>query len=226
MFISLVNVVHQLKNIQQTISQILARKTEMFQNETSISLYLDNVADIEKAIEIAKAANYNRLVTRITNPQLNQRTDVIGKSNQVFTRSDLLLGADQWRHDTILKVGEFGDCDSRDPNLQKASERNLKQELEWAKHLDSIAHLIVPLNSDDTCNLARNLLASFDQNGSVLVETPIVDKSFFKQNYAKQHNQRIELSVASTTIWRRWNKFRLAIEFNRNFMVSNRTNFF
>lgn len=191
----------------------------MSQNEPSVSLYLDNVTDLEEALEVAKRAKYNRLVTRITNPNVHQRTDNIGKSSQRFTRSDLVLNADQWRHDTILKVSENIDCDSNEPQLQKASERNLKQELEWAKHLDTIAHLMVSLNSENSCNLARNLLTNFDQTGSVLLETPIVDKSFFRQKIAKRHNQHIDLSTASTTIWRRWNKFRLAADFNRNFMV-------
>lgn len=193
----------------------------MSQSELSVSLYMDNVSNIQKAIEVGKKAHYDRVVSQLISPQLSQRCDNIGSSNKLFTRSDLLLNPSDWRHDTILKVGECGDCDSSNTRVQKQSERNLKQEIEWAKHLDSIAHLIVRLNNDESVNLARQLLAGFELCGSVLIETPIVDPTYFQQKYSQQQNQRIELSAACALVWKRWSKFQMALAFNDHFKVWN-----
>lgn len=148
---------------------------------------------------------------------MNQRS---GKNQRsIFTRSDLLLSAEQWRFHTILKVGETGDLNSSNTNVQRQSQRNLKEEIEWAKHLDSIAHVLVTLNNDESVNLARQLLDSFDLSGMVLAETSIIDKSFFRQQFG-QHTEHIEKSAASTLTWKQWNNFRLTTAFKRNFKVT------
>lgn len=109
----------------------------MFRGGPLICLYLDNVPDIQKAIDVGTKATYDRIVSRITTPQLGQRgNDKNGNNNKRFTRSDLLLSGEEWRRNTILKVGESGDCESRSKHVQKQSIRNLKEEIEWAKHLD------------------------------------------------------------------------------------------
>lgn len=190
----------------------------MFRAEPLICLYIDHVPDIQEAIQVGKKATYDRIVTRIISPQAAQRgNDKNGNENNAFTRSDLLLSGEQWRKNTILKMSEFGDCESRNKNVQKQSLRNLKEEIDWAKHLDSIACVIVTLNSDESFNMARQLLDKFDQSGCVLAEMTIIDKSFFTQSYGR--NKMINKSQASTMVWQRWNRFRFSIDFNRHFKV-------
>lgn len=181
---------------------------------------MDNVPDIQRAIDMGKKATYNRIVSRISTPQIGQRGyDNNGNENKPFTRSDLLLSGDQWRNNTVLKIGEFGDCESQNKNVQKQSLRNLKEEIDWAKHLDSIACVTVTLNNHESFNMARQMMENFAEAGCVLAEMTIVDKSFFAQDYGNNNNV-ISLSQASTMVWQRWNTFRLSIDFNKHFKVT------
>lgn len=192
----------------------------MSQTQPLICLYAENVSDIQKAIDMGKKASYGRVVSRITCQQLSMRErGTLGDKRNVFTRSELLLNAKQWRQNIIMKVGEFNDCDSRDKFVWKQSNQSMKQEVDWARHLDELACVMVTLNSDQSTNLARQLLNCFDTSGCVLAEIPIVDKSFFKQNYTRSR-EIIELSTASADVWHRWNNFRLTVDFNSHFKVS------
>ncbi|XP_055309339.1 protein arginine N-methyltransferase 5-like isoform X2 [Sitodiplosis mosellana] len=192
----------------------------MFRSEPLICLYLDNVPDIQKAINMGKKTTYDRIVLRVATPQSGQRgNDKNGNKIKPFTRSDLLLSGEEWRRNTILKVGEFGDCESRCKHVQKQSIRNLNEEINWAKHLDSIVCVTITLYNDESFNMARQLLEKFDQGGCVLAEMTIVDKSFFTQNYSKDE-KTIKQSQASTMVWQRWNKFRLSIDFDKYFKIA------
>lgn len=191
----------------------------MTQKPPFICLYLENISDIQNVIEKAKKAGYNRIICDIKCPQLSMHEN--RQSNDrtnVFTRSDLLLSAEQWRTNSILKIGDCKDCDSKDTFVWKQSNQTVKQEIEYAKHLDELACIIVPLKSDESSNLARQLVQQFNRSGCVLAEISIVDKSFFTQNYIN-NNQLIELSTASTVVWQRFNQFRCSIDFNQHFKV-------
>lgn len=190
-------------------------------------LYLNTATDIQGVMDMAKKASYTRVITPVTSPQLAQRSiSQNTNSSTVFTRSDLLLSGSQWRSNTILKVGEASECDSRNDNVRKQSVENLRQEIDWAKHLDSIACVIFALKDADSCNLARHLLANFHRSGCVLAEIPIVDKSYFTQKYAKNSGNSVpaQLLVESSNVWRRWNNFRLIAEFNHHFKVNYKRN--
>lgn len=76
------------------------------------------------------------------------------------------------------------------------------------------------LKDDNASNLCRQLLNRFDQQGCVLAETSIIDKMFFTQKYSRTDTP-IDLSVASATIWQRWNQFRIISDFNMHFKVKN-----
>lgn len=186
----------------------------------SICLYPEFVSDIQETLKIGKEAKYTRVVVPIVNPSLSQREhEKYRDQRKVFTRSDLLLDANSWNDNTILKIGEFNDCDSRDEALWKESVKNFKLELDWAKHQNTVnAVVLVPLKTDQCTNLARELVTKFDQFGLVLAEMPLIDKSYFTQMYAKT-GDKIELSTASANIWRRWNQFRFTVDFNQQFKV-------
>lgn len=212
-------------NTQQIVSVIdLQHSSKMSRATPLICLYIDSVPDIQQAIESARKVSYDRIISRLTCPQLAHRVGNKDKNKiEAFTRSDLLLSGEQWRQNTILKVGEIGDCDSSNKHVRKSAIQKLKQEISWAKHLDSIACIVVVLNSDESFNVARQLLEKFDQTGCVLTEVPIIDKSYFTQNYCKNRRDAnmIELkSVASATVWKRWNRFRLSTEFSGRIKVS------
>lgn len=184
-----------------------------------VCLYPEDVPDLQKVIKIAKQSSYNRVITRISNPALHQRdSGRHGDQRYVFTRSDLLLTGEQWLDNTILKIGEMSDCDSLNEFIRKQSNQNLKEEIDWAKHLNSVACVMVTLNNDESVNLGRQLIDNFSESGCVLAEIPIIDKTFLTQNY-KKNGATIDLSVASENVWRRWNQFRLIVDFSMNFKV-------
>lgn len=183
----------------------------------AICLYPEFVSDIQKTINIGKKATYSRIVVPITNQPLSQSEP--RDQRNAFTRSDLLLNATSWSENTILKVGEFHDCDSCDEKIWKKSIQNLKLEIDWAKHQNSDqAIVMVSLKSDQCANMAREFLNRFDKFGMVLAEMPMVDKSYFTQMYTKTED-KIELSTASANIWHRWNHFRFTVDFNPQFKV-------
>lgn len=183
----------------------------------SLCLYPDFVSDIQKTLKIGKEASYNRVVVPITNREHEKDGD---DRRKAFTRSDLLLDADAWRENTILKMSEFNECDSCDEKISKKSIQNLKLEIDWAKHQNSEnAIVLVSLKTDPCANLARQFLNKFEQIGLVMAEMPMVDKSYFTQMYAKASEQ-IALSTASANIWHRWNQFRFTVDFNPQFKVS------
>lgn len=112
-----------------------------------VCLYIENVSDLQAAMDMAKQMSYTRIITRVTqNPQSGQR-EIKSKGDKftAFTRSDLLLSGEQWRRNVVCRVGEASECESQNKTVQKLSILNLKQEIDWVKHLDSIACLLVPL---------------------------------------------------------------------------------
>lgn len=184
---------------------------------TAICLYPEFVSDIQKTMKIGKDASYHRVVVPITNSEYGQNG---GDQRNAFTRSDLLLDADLWRENTILKISEFNECDSCDETISKKSIRNLKLEIDWAKHQSSEqAIVLVSLKTDQCANMARQFLNKFDRYGLVLAEMPMIDKSYFTQMYTKT-GDKIKLSTASANIWHRWNQFRFTVDFNPQFKVS------
>lgn len=186
----------------------------------TISLYPEFVSDIQKTIKIGKQGSYWRVVVPITNLSLSQREHgQYGDSRNTFTRSDLLLDANSWNENTILKISEFNDCDSCNETILTKSVQNLKLEIDWAKHQNTEqAIVLVSLKTDQCANLARAFLNKFDKFGLVLAEMPLIDKSYFTQMYTKT-DEKIELTTASANMWHRWNQFRYTVDFNQQFKV-------
>lgn len=185
--------------------------------QPEISLYLDDLPDLLDVMEIGVKSSYNRVVVKIINPQMNQRNEK--NKNNIFTRSDLLLNGDQWRHNTIMKVGESGVYSLNDENILRQAQRHFKEEIEYATHLDTMANVLIPLDWDRSGILIRQLMQSFKYCGFVLVESSLIDKSFFRQQYSKQ-NDTIEKSAATTLTWKQWNRFQFVSSFKRNFKVN------
>lgn len=188
--------------------------------QPNIFLYPVFVSDIQKAIEIGKNAKYNRVIVPITNPALSQDEHRQNDGQRhAFTRSDLLLDANAWCEKTILKISDANDCDSCDESIRRQSNQNLKFEIDWAKHQNGDrANVLVSLQNDQNANLARQLLNQFDRFGAVLVEVPIIDKSYYMQTFVKT-DDKMKLSTASASVWQRWNSFRFTVDFNPQFNV-------
>lgn len=187
----------------------------------AICLYPETVSDLQNTVRIGKKARYNRVVVPITNQPLSQSEHFDHRI--AFTRSDLLLDATTWSENTILKVSDFNDqCDNGNEKIWKKSVENLKLEIDWAKHQNSdIAIVMVSLKSDESTNMARQLLNRFDTFGLVLAEMPMVDKSYFSQKYTQTgQSTKMDLATASANIWNRWNQFRIIVDFNAQFKVS------
>lgn len=184
-----------------------------------ICLYPECVSNLQKTVEIGKKARYQRVVVPITNPPLSQSEPFDHRT--AFTRSDLLLDATTWSQNTILKISDFNDqCDNDNEAIRKKAIQNLKLEIDWAKHQNSdTAIVLVSLKSDQSTNMARQLLNRFDTFGLVLAEMPLVDKSYFTQKYTKQTENKTNMELASTKIWDRWNRFRFTVDFNAQFKV-------
>lgn len=192
--------------------------------EPRVYLYMDDVPNIQKAMESARSHSFDRVVIRIKNLKLTDR-NTGERTNAVGIRSDLLLNPERWRHNSILKINEQCDISSRHREIQLQAQRNVKREIEWANHLDQFSCVLVDLNKDELCSLSRELMNKFDKFGCVLAELPMVDKSFFSQNYANNTN-KTDLTTACARVWHRWNTFRIAADFNSLFKVLSFTSHF
>lgn len=121
-----------------------------------IGLYPPIVSDLRVTIDGLKANGYDAVVTPIVNPQCGRSftDETLRQRHNVFSRSDLILEANDWHQRIIAKVTDTIDCDSPDDTFRRHSERVLQQELLFAEHL-SIASVVIRLHSERTVNLAR-----------------------------------------------------------------------
>lgn len=123
---------------------------------TMMGLYQPLVNDLRSAIQALPADGYDFVVTPIAHPQFKRNfTDAaLQQAHMAFSRSDLILEANEWHQRVIARVSDYIDCDSPDEAFRKQSERTLLQELSFAEHLQN-GFVMMRLHSERSVNLAR-----------------------------------------------------------------------
>lgn len=106
---------------------------------TRIVLCQDHVTDLSSSIQRAKNAGYNSIICNIVNTQFQRefQDEPQRSKHQQFTRSDLILKSNDWIG-LILKFSDSIQCDSKDENIRKISEKTLLMETNLAEHLVNI----------------------------------------------------------------------------------------
>lgn len=106
---------------------------------TRIVLWQDHVTDLSSSIQRAKNAGYNSVICNIVNTQFQKEfEDEPMRSKHIsFTRSDLILKSQDWIG-LILKFSDSIQCDSKDENIRRISEKTFLLENNLAEHLVNI----------------------------------------------------------------------------------------
>lgn len=127
-------------------------------NRNVVGLYPPIVSDLRTAIDELSGNGYDVLVTHIVSPQCTRSfTDAsLKQRHTVFSRSDLILEANEWHQNIIAKLTDNIDCDSADDAFRRHSERILVQELSFSEHLCN-GSMLIRLHSERTVNLARTI---------------------------------------------------------------------
>lgn len=124
-----------------------------------VGLYPPIVSDLRATVDALTATGYDAIVTAIVNPQytrcFNHRT--LQQRHTVFSRSDLVLEANEWHQRIIAKITDTIDCDSADPAFRRHSEKMLLQEMSLADHLSNRS-VLIRLHSARSVNLARHVV--------------------------------------------------------------------
>ena len=184
-----------------------------------LCLYQEHTSDLEEALKLAARANYDVIITPNTNPlfyrEFNEKP--LSERHSVFTRSDLILNADQWMRRFVSKINDGIDCDSRNENVRRHSERVFHQEFSLAKHLGENGCSLVRLKSENCVNLAH-LIGDTEKNRehNLLVEVPMIDPRVKVGKFRREISKNRE-KISDTWLW--WNRLRSTANFYRHLRV-------
>lgn len=186
---------------------------------TLVCLLHEHVTNLRDTIDVAEKASFNMIIGPVTHPQFrrefNEARPMVDQHN-IFTRSDLILSADNWMLKYIMLLSPSIDCDSSDAVVRAQSEKLLHQELAWSMHLVQNGCFVVRLRRGDSANLARNLNGMLDQLGCILIHVPWTNIRSERNEYRKKNG-----SIADNEWdpWHDWNKFRRYCDFNKRVKV-------
>lgn len=123
-----------------------------------IGLYPPIVSDLRSTIDALADNGYDLVVTPIVNPQATRSfTDAaLRERHTVFSRSDLILDANEWHQKTIARLTDSIDCDSPDGAFRRHSVQVLQQEMSFSEHLSN-GSMLIRLRSGRSVNLARTM---------------------------------------------------------------------
>lgn len=183
----------------------------------TICLYVENVTDVSKMLKLAEKGSYNRIILSLCNRMFGERSFNRGEHKR-FTRSDLLLTSSEWRNRAIFRTSDVIQCDSNNQDVRLQNETQLKQEIDFAKHLNYTANILVPLEMESNVNMANMLLKSIGDS-NIIAQLSIVDKECLRQYRKKKTIDATDSLNAATKVWKRWNEFRMIADFNIKFKV-------
>lgn len=190
--------------------------------DTLVCLLHEHVTNLREAIKIAEKASYNMVIGPVTHPQFYrefQESRPMVNHHKIFTRSDLLLSADDWMMKYIMHLSPSIDCDSSDAVVRANSEKILHQELAWSKHLAQNGCFVVRLrHGAQSVNLARNLNGRLEQLGCLLVQLPWTNIRN-ERNQFRAKKSRAVVDDEEWDPWCDWNRFRLHCDFNKRVKV-------
>lgn len=153
-----------------------------------VGLYQAVANDLRSTIKEISKDGYNYFVTPIAHPQFvrNFTDDQLQQRHMAFSRSDLILEANEWHQWVIAKISDYIDCDSPDESFRKHSERTLLQELSFAEHLQN-GFVMLRLHSERTVNLARFVSRKIKSEFNINIFSIIIILKF------KQHIERRQI---------------------------------
>lgn len=124
--------------------------------QSLIGLYQPVVNDLRSTINEISKDGYRFFITPIAHPQFvrNFTESQLQQRHMAFSRSDLILEANEWNQWVIARISDYIDCDSPDESFRRHSEQTLLQEVSLAEHLQN-AFVMFRLHSERTVNLAR-----------------------------------------------------------------------
>lgn len=186
----------------------------------TVCLYVENVTDISKMLKLAEKGSYDRIILSLCNRMFGERSfNGVQSEHKRFTRSDLLLTSSEWRNRAIFRTSDVIQCDSNNQDVRLQNEMQLKQEINFAKHLNYTANILVPLDMESNVNMANILLKSIGDS-NIIALLSIVDKGCLRQYRNKKTIDAVDSSNAATKVWKRWNEFRMIADFNIKFKVT------
>lgn len=126
-------------------------------NRTFVCLYHEFVADINEGIIDCNRNGYDVIVMPIVSQLFYREFEdtAISLRHLPFSRSELILTANQWIHLVIAKINDNIDCDSDDETVRKHSEKTIMQEISFAEHLLQQGFILYKLKTIKCVNLAR-----------------------------------------------------------------------
>lgn len=141
-----------------------------------IGLYQEHISNLRSSLTRINE-HFDMLVTPIVNPLYYRdfEDDTLSTRHAIFSRSDLILEANEWHQKIIAKISDYIDCDSLDETVRKHSVKTLIQELSFADHLLN-GYVLIKLKSERSINLARivsrqiksNIICGFADRGNII----------------------------------------------------------
>ncbi|XP_055696144.1 protein arginine N-methyltransferase 5 isoform X2 [Lutzomyia longipalpis] len=182
------------------------------------NLFINTCVDVREAINCARMNQYDSITTSLVFPGFDREYEdkSLAKKHQIFSRPDIVMSSKMWLGYVIAVVSDDIDCESENPEIRIASEKKLKQEIEFAEHVVQHGIIYVRLKSGNNVNLAR--IISTYSKCVILIEVPMVDPNAVAQQWRSDVGEDDSASGEDTWLW--WNRFRLQSDFNGKHRLS------
>ncbi|KAG0935754.1 hypothetical protein G6F57_010554 [Rhizopus arrhizus] len=158
--------------------------------------------DVGSLIEKADLDGHDFVVVPIANSSfrrvLNENNEMspeehaVWKDRPVFDRKDLILNSAEWSGKVLGLFSDWIQLDSPNHTIRTCSELALKQEAEWASHIN-LTGILFPVLDKQVHNTARVINSISTMNSpQICIRVPLLQKGAVEDNMT----------------WKTWNKFR------------------
>lgn len=177
-----------------------------YTGQISICLYRNYVTDLVKLLEMARKMHFDCIICPVSHQHIYRKTNSI--------RPDVVCSASEWAQMIFMKLSDEIDCDSKDENIRKRSERTFIREMQATDYLADHGCVVMKLKSRESINLAKTLLSQLSYERRVLMQVPWMNIQEEVQSLRQNPSQVVESS------WNYWNRFRLNCDFHPSIGVS------
>lgn len=193
----------------------------MDRRNTLVCLLQEHITNLPDTIKMAEQASCNMVIGPVTHPQywreFSEFRSMVDQ-HKIFTRSDLILSADNWMLKYIMILSPSIDCDSSDEIVRAHSVKMLHQELSWSMHLVQNGCFVVRLRRGNSVNLARNLNGMLERLGCILIHIPWTNIRKERNEYRAKKSGR--MADDEWDPWYDWHQFRQYCDFNKRVKVN------
>ncbi|KAJ6643013.1 Protein arginine N-methyltransferase 5 [Pseudolycoriella hygida] len=173
----------------------------------AICLYSEETtSDLRAGIQKMRQNGYDKMVSSLVVSKMDYMTGLY-KGGNSFSRSDLILDSKEWSESIIAKINDEFDCDSKNDEIRKNSEKILTRELSFADHVIPYVFTLLKVTSLETTNLVR-VVMSKNLIGQILIEIPMVNPHKLVNDLCEERDTGHE------DPWCWWNTFRAVADFN------------